>query len=71
MKLKDDLDYVKLYAEKLKKDNRLFVQQKKLIESQLKSSSDLAKKKFGKNFKFNVRKYLRAIGLIKLKDDNV
>ena len=65
MKLKSDLDYVVLYAEKLKRDNSLFVQQKKLIESQLKSSSDLTKKRFGKDFKENVRKYLRAIGLLK------
>ena len=65
MKLKSDLDYVALYAEKLKRDNSLFVQQKMLIESQLKGSSELTKKRFGDNFKENVRKYLRAVGLLK------
>ncbi len=35
MKPKNDLDYVELYAERLKEDNRLFKQQKKLIESRL------------------------------------
>ena len=64
MNLKNDLDYVVLYAEKLKKDSSLFVQQKRLIESQLKGSSDLTKKRFGNNFKENVRKYLKAVGLI-------
>ena len=59
-----NLDYVKLYAERLKKDNRLFIQQKRLIEAQLRGSSDLSKNRFGKNFKLNVRKYLRSIGLL-------
>ena len=65
MKSASKLDYVELYAEKLKKDNSLFVQQKKLIEAQLKSSSDLTRKRFSKDFKVNVRKYLRAIELLK------
>ena len=39
------LDYVEMYANKLKEDNRLFAQQKMLIESQLKGSASL----FGKN----------------------
>jgi uncharacterized ion transporter superfamily protein YfcC len=60
-----DLDYVKLYAKKLKKDKSLFEQQKKLIESQMKSSSELAKKMFGeKDFEINARKYLRKINLL-------
>ncbi|MAG07535.1 hypothetical protein CMI46_01850 [Candidatus Pacearchaeota archaeon] len=60
-----DLDYVKLYAERLKKDKSLFKQQKKLIESQMKSSSELAKKMFGENdFKLNARKYLRKLNLL-------
>lgn len=59
MKLKTDLDYVEFYANKLKLDNSIFKQQKKLIESQLKSSSDIFRKKFGKNFKINARKYLK------------
>jgi len=60
-----DLDYVELYANKLKEDNRLFLQQKKLIESQLHASSALFKNRFGeRNFKENARVYLRDVGLI-------
>ena len=65
MKNMDDLDYVELYAEKLKKDNRLFAQQKKLIESQLKGSSSLFKNAFGKDFKEGARKYLRSVGILR------
>ena len=62
MRPKTDLDYVELYAEKLKKDNRLFKQQKKLIESQLKSSSSLFRNMFGKaDFKEKARKYIKDI----------
>jgi hypothetical protein len=65
MKIMTDLDYVELYAKKLKEDNSLFEQQKMLIESQLHSSASVFKNKFGdKNFKENARKYLREIGLI-------
>ena len=64
-KPKTDLDYVVLYAEKLKKDNRLFKQQKKLIEVQLKSSSSLFKKILsGKDFKKKAREYLKGRLLI-------
>lgn len=60
-----DMDYVELYAKKLREDNKLFEQQKKLIESQMKSSSSLFKNKFGgKNFKENARKYLKSVGII-------
>jgi hypothetical protein len=61
-----DSDYVVLYAERLKNDNSLFKQQKMLIESQLKSSSAIFGKMFGKgdSFKINARKYLKNIGLI-------
>ena len=62
----DDLDYVEFYAKKLKEDSTIFKQQKILIESQLKASSQLFKNMFGeKNFKQNARKYLREVGLIK------
>ena len=63
---KTDLDYIKFYANKLKKDNSFFKQQKILIESQLHGSSDLFKKMFGtqNNFKINARKHLKSIGLI-------
>ena len=61
-----DLDYIEFYANKLKKDNSLFKQQKILIESQLRSSSDLFKNMFGtqNDFKINARKHLKSIGLI-------
>lgn len=61
-----DLDYIKLYAENLKKDNSLFKQQKRLIESQLQGSSSLFRNMFGvdKTFKINARKYLKKIKLI-------
>ena len=65
MKLKNDLDYVEYYAKKIKEDNRLFEQQKKLINAQLKGSSSLFKNMFSKNFKINARKYLKKIGLLK------
>ena len=61
-----DLDYVKLYAENLKKNNSLFKQQKKLIESQLHGSSSLFRKMFGvdNTFKTNAKKYLKKVKLI-------
>lgn len=60
MKPKKDMDYVELYATKLKNDNRVFKEQKELIESQLESSQSIFKKMFGKkNFKANARKYLK------------
>jgi len=62
--LKTDLDYVELYAEKLKNNNKLFAQQKKLIEAQLKASSSLFKNMFRKDFKKLARKYLRERGII-------
>jgi len=59
-KPKTDLDYVEFYAEELKKNPEIFKQQKELIESQLKSNSDLTKKRFSKkNFKSQVRDYLK------------
>ncbi len=59
-----DLDYVELYAKKIKRDNSLFKQQKKLIESQLRSSSSLFKNMFSGNFKSNAREYLKHRGLV-------
>lgn len=65
LKIMSDLDYVELYAKKLKEDNTFFEQQKMLIESQLHSSQAIFKKKFGnKDFKENARKYLREIQMI-------
>jgi len=63
---KTDLDYVIFYAEELKENPKFFAQQKELIDSQLTASSELTKKRFSKkDFKNNVRKHLREIGLIK------
>jgi hypothetical protein len=63
---KTDLDYVEIYARELKNNSKFFKQQKKLIESQLKSSSQLAKQRFpSKNFKISMRNHLRKIGLLK------
>ena len=64
MKILTDLDYVEMYAEKLKNDNRLFKQQKMLIESQLISSRSFFRNMFPTNFKSGARKYLKAVGLI-------
>mgnify|MGYP001563339606 CR=1 FL=1 len=62
-KIMEDLDYVVLYAEKLKKDKSLFEQQKRLIEDQIKASSSLFKNSFGNDFKKGARKYLKEVGL--------
>lgn len=59
-----DLDYVELYAEKLKSDSSLFKQQKKLIESQMKGSAEIFSKAFAGNFKLNARRYLKGVGLV-------
>ena len=65
MKQLSDIDYVELYANKLKHDNSLFKQQKMLIESQLKASSSVFRNMFaGENFKEKARAYLRSIGLL-------
>lgn len=65
MKILTDLDYVEIYAEKLKQDGSLFNQQKMLIESQIKASRSLFIKSFGKkNFKENARKYLKRVGIL-------
>jgi len=63
---KTDLDYVKLFASRLREDNSLFKQQKEFIESQLNASHELFRKRFGtgSNFKKNARAYLRKMGLI-------
>ena len=66
MKQLTDIDYVTLYAEALKKDSRIFKQQKMLIDSQLKASASIFGKMFGdKNFNANARKYLKKVGLLK------
>ena len=61
---KTDLDYVEFYARKLKKDNSIFNQQIKLIDSQLFSSASFFRGWFGtgKQFKKQARIYLKNIG---------
>lgn len=61
-----DLDYVEIYAIELKRNNKLFEQQKKLIESQLKSSSLIFRNSFGKDeeFKLKGRNYIKEIHLV-------
>ena len=60
-----DMDYVVIYADKLKQDNSLFAQQKILIESQLKASASLFENMFrGKDFKKSAREYLKERGIM-------
>ena len=61
---KTNLDYVEMYAKKLKIDNKLFSQQKSLIESQMQISQSFFLNRFGKNFKAKAREYLMKRGLI-------
>ena len=60
------IDYVELYAEKLKSDNSFFQQQKTLVESQIKGSKELFHNMWGsgEKFKKNAREYLKKRGLI-------
>ncbi len=62
-----DIDYVILFAEKLKESPELFNNQKVFIEGQFRSSRDLFTKSFGKGdrFKLFARKYLAKRGIIK------
>ncbi len=60
-----DLEYVQYYAEKMKKDNKYFAQQKILIDSQIKSSRTLFQNQFKSDFKKEARKYLKGVGLLK------
>ncbi len=63
--MKNEIDYVVLYAQKLKLNNQLFKQQKILIESQLKGSSSLFRNMFGNNFKKKARAYLQKTDYLK------
>jgi len=65
MKPVNDLDYVEMYAEALKNDNRLFAQQKELIDSQMQASSSLFRNMFGEDFATEARMYLRKRGVLK------
>lgn len=60
-----DMDYVEFYAERLKIDNRLFKQQKLLIDSQIIASRSLFRNKFKeKDFKTEARRYLKDLKII-------
>jgi hypothetical protein len=59
-----DIDYVKLYAEKMRTDNSVFIQYRKFINSQYRASSSLFKNAFAGDFKNKARKYLKDVGLI-------
>ncbi len=62
---KKDLDYIEIYSTELRENNKLFDQQKTLIDDQIKSSVLLFFRMFGvKNFKKNARKYLTERKLI-------
>jgi hypothetical protein len=65
MKILSDLDYVEMYAERLRKDNRLFAQQKMLIDSQMRASrSFFGVMLSGPDFKRQAREYLKKVGLL-------
>jgi hypothetical protein len=66
MKKTPEIDYVELYAKKLLHDPSLFKDQKMLIDSQIKSSRELFRKRFGEGeeFKKNARIYLKEMGMI-------
>jgi hypothetical protein len=60
------MEYVDRYAEQLKVDNTLFVQQRMLIESQLQSSASFFSNAFaGQDFKREARKYLKQRGILR------
>jgi len=62
---KTEIDYIKIYAEKLKSDSSIFDSQKRFIESQLKASISLFRNAFPKNkFKEKAREYLKARMLV-------
>jgi len=64
---KTDLEYVEIYAEKLKENPKFFKQQKELIDSQLINSSALIKQRFSKeNFKARIRDNLRKLGILNI-----
>lgn len=62
---KIDKDYIEFYALELKKNPKLFKQQKTLINNQIQSSRSFFKNLFrGKDFKKEARVYLKARNLI-------
>ncbi|MBI2133415.1 hypothetical protein HYU11_01895 [Candidatus Woesearchaeota archaeon] len=65
MKSAKNIDYIRLHAEKIRKDSRHFAQQKMLIDSQIQASRSFFQRKFsGKDFNTEARKHLKGIGLL-------
>ncbi|HLD84050.1 MAG TPA: hypothetical protein VI979_04320 [archaeon] len=66
MKPKTRMDYVELYAKKLRNEPLLFEQQRMLIDSQIIASRELFRNMFGegKDFEKKARSYLKARGII-------
>ncbi|MEK6967503.1 MAG: hypothetical protein AABX51_02635 [Nanoarchaeota archaeon] len=62
--MKKQIDYVKLFAEKLREDNKYFAQQKLLIDSQIIASRTLLHNAFSPDFKKSARDYLRKRGIL-------
>lgn len=61
----NEIDYVEFYANAMKKDSRVFEQQKKLLESQMTSSTSLFRNMFGtKDFERHARLYLVRTGVL-------
>jgi hypothetical protein len=62
----EDIDYVVLFSNKLKEDSRFFKDHTKFINSQIRLSRELFKRRFGEGdeFKRNARDYLGKICLI-------
>ena len=63
---KSNMDYVEVYALNIKKNKKLFKDQKKFIESQIKGSSSIFLNSFGKGdiFKIRAREYLKQRQII-------
>ena len=65
MKNTSNLEYVQMYADKLKNNPGLFCQQKMLIDSQITASRSLFGHMLEKSdFKAEARTYLKKIGLL-------
>lgn len=67
IKTMKDIDYVELFAKKLKEDASLFQQHKLLLEGQYQASISLFKNMFGEGEKYkkNARIFLKKVGVIK------
>ena len=65
-KTRKEMDYVGFYADSMKRDSRIFEQQKRFLESQMSSSASLFKNMLGtKDFERHARLYLARSGVLK------